>query len=62
MKLNGKEVNRSLYAHVQEDGKILLVENEGYVPIGYSRRKWDQQRILLTIDEIKKLAAMAVFK
>lgn len=62
MKLNGKDANRTLHAHPQEDGGFILIERTKYLPIGYSKSKWDEQRIFIASAEVELLAGAALVK
>jgi hypothetical protein len=35
---------------------LVLIERIAYLPKGFSKRKWDEQRVLITRNELKKLA------
>lgn len=56
MKINTKQPDRTLHAYSQGDGSVILIERERYLPTGYSKCKWEESRIRLTVDEIDKLA------
>ena len=57
MKLNSKEANRTLHAHLS-GGDIILIECERYMRIGGVNR-WDETRVRLTVAEARKLGAWA---
>ena len=59
MKLNKNDKDRELFAHLQADGYFLLIERVRYLPTGYSRHKWEDQRVVITPEEIAKLAQLA---
>ena len=62
MKLNRKEVDRTLYAHPQTDGSFILIERDRFPRNGYSRMTWDERRILIRPDEVTKLFGMKFAK
>lgn len=52
-----KTATRTLTLLPNEDG-FLLIERTRYVPTGYTRGKWDEQRIWIHPDELQKLQAV----
>ncbi len=55
MKINKKQDGRELKAFEQEDG-FVLVERIRYIPHGYTKGKWDDQRVFISMEELAKLA------
>lgn len=53
-----KSADRKAEAWVDGDA-IIIAESEAYTPHGHSRRKWAEQRIALSKEEIAKLAQWA---
>lgn len=41
---------------VVEGDTIILIEREAYLPRGHSRRKWTEQRVGITKEELRGIA------
>ena len=61
MKLSKTDKNRTLHVN-EEDGVFILTERVSYRPAGYSKNKWDESRIALTPEEVRKLAELVAEK
>ena len=48
----------STHAYLQDDGSVIIIEQERFTRIGYSKASWDDRRVLMWAEEIMKLAAM----
>lgn len=59
MKLNSKEVDRTMHAYLQGDGSVILIERERFRRLGCSRMTWDERRVLVRPDEVFKLFSLA---
>lgn len=58
MKLNSKDPGRQVLASF-DNGGVVVQERIAYQPTYQLRRKWDDQRVWLTVEEIDKLHALA---
>lgn len=58
MKLSKKDEGRRLEVRESEGG-FLLIESIRRVPLGYSKGRWEEERIWLSADEIARLAKFA---
>jgi hypothetical protein len=50
--------NRTLEV-IPSDAGFCLIEREAYLPIGYSKRRWSEERVSITRNELNKLVAFA---
>ena len=50
-----KTKERTLDA-VETEGGIVLIERVRYVPHGYTKGKWNDDRVFLTAEELAKLS------
>ena len=55
MKLNKKEANRTLHAKAAGDGVVMLYERLAYPGIFTNKKKWEEDRIILTVQEVLRL-------
>lgn len=54
-----KTDKRKVTAQVEDQNNIRIDEGDLYVPTGHQRSKWDSTCVYLSVDELKKILAMA---
>lgn len=45
---------RKLSFSMDEDGWLIIAEKTSVLLSGYSRRKWEESRVALTVEELEK--------
>ncbi len=58
MKLSKKQPNRELRVSRYNDD-FVLIERTRYVPPGFTKGKWEEERVLITASELSKLVEFA---
>src|SRR5437868_2590819 len=47
---------RTLEIVCEVNDSITLIERVAYTPFGQQRRRWDEQRVNISLDELRKIA------